>query len=173
VSTESDAEPPQANRSMTERLFRIAVMLKGLDGASQLIGGIVLLLIPPAVITGLVHVIVARDLVPVGMFAHDLQVAAEHLGSARNFAVVYLLLHGVVKLVLVYALLREVRPMYPVAAGVLALFIVYELVRAANTHSIALVVFAALDIVIVVLVLREYVLLRRRRVAESDAGTES
>jgi uncharacterized membrane protein len=158
---------------MTERLFRIAVVLKGLDGASQLVGGIVLLLVPPAVITGLVHVIVARDLLPAGRLAHDLQIAAEHLGGARNFAVAYLLLHGVIKLVLVYALLREVRPMYPVAAAVLGLFIVYELVRAAHTHSIALVVFAALDIVIVVLVLREYVLLRRRQAAEPDAGSDT
>jgi uncharacterized membrane protein len=51
---------------------------------------------------------------------------ADLTGSGRTFAVVYLVLHGLVKLGLVVALLREVRPAYPVAVGVLAAFVLYE-----------------------------------------------
>jgi uncharacterized membrane protein len=66
----------------------------------------------------------------------------------------------------VFALLKKVMPMYPVAAVVLAGFVVYELWRAVHTHSIALPFFAALDIVIIVLVMREYRQLRRERAEE-------
>jgi len=57
-------------------------------------------------------------------------------------------------------------PLYPVAAVVLGAFVVYEVYRAVNTHSIALPIFAAIDVVIIILVIREYQQLRRER-AES------
>jgi uncharacterized membrane protein len=155
--------------AMTERLFRVAVVLKGIDGGVQLIVGVLLLVIPTSVITDVAHVIITRDLLgpPDGWWAVHLQTAAEHFGDVRGFAVLYLLLHGLIKVCLVFALLRKVRPLYPVAVVVFAVFIVYELVRAAHTHSIALVVFAALDVVVVVLVVREYLLLRRERADHS------
>jgi uncharacterized membrane protein len=48
---------------------------------------------------------------------------------------------------------------------VLGAFVVYEIFRAVHTHSIALPIFAAIDIVIIVLVIREYLQLRRERAA--------
>src|SRR3712207_2275315 len=81
-------------------------------------------------------------------------------GSDRTFAVLYLTLHGVLKLGLVVALLRELRPAYPVAIGVLAVFVGFEAYRAAGTGSWALWVAAALDLVLAVLVVREYRRLR-------------
>ena len=77
-------------------------------------------------------------------------------GGDRVFAVLYLTLHGLVKLGLVVALLRELRPAYPVAIGVLTVFIGYEAYRAARTGSWALGAAAALDLLITVLVVREY-----------------
>ena len=53
-------------------------------------------------------------------------------GGDRTFAVVYLTLHGLLKLGLVVALLRELRPAYPVAIVVLMVFIGYEAYRAAR-----------------------------------------
>ena len=89
------------------------------------------------------------------------------------FAVLYLTLHGVVKLGLVVALLREVLPAYPVAVAVLAVFAVYEAYRAAHTGSVTLWVAAALDLAIALLVVREYRRLRgrRRRAGGGAPGT--
>jgi uncharacterized membrane protein len=151
----------------TDRLFRIAVAIKGLDGGVQLIAAVVLFFIPPALVTQLAHAVVTRDLLgdPNGTLAAHLQEAAGHFagGDTRSFAIFYLLLHGLIKLGLVAALLRKIMPAYPVAVLVLAAFVVYELIRAVHTHSIALPFFAALDIVIIVLVIREYLQLRRER----------
>ena len=151
----------------TDKLFRIAVTLKGLDGGIQVIGAIVLAVIPPAVIGGWAHAIVTRDLLgdQNGTLATHLSKAAADFtgGDTRTFAILYLLLHGLLKLALVIAMLRKIMPAYPIAAVVLAGFVVYELWRAVHTHSIALPFFAALDVVIIVLVLREYRQLRRER----------
>ena len=38
----------------TDRLFRIAVILKGIDGGVQLLGGLLLIVVPPAAILALV-----------------------------------------------------------------------------------------------------------------------
>jgi uncharacterized membrane protein len=168
------AEPTPADRkaASTDRLFRIAIALKGLDGGVQLIGALLLWIIPPTAITGLANAIITRDLLgdPNGGLAHHLQTAADQFaGGTRTFAIVYLLAHGVIKLALVWALVKRIRPAFPVAVVVLAAFVVYEVWRAVHTHSILLPIFAALDVVIIVLIIREYLQLR----AEHRAGAQS
>jgi uncharacterized membrane protein len=161
----------------TDRLFRIAVLLKGLDGGFQLVAGIALLFIPAKAITDFVQLIVTRDLVgnPAERLATPLQTAVQDLvgGGTRTFVIVYLLVHAVIKLGLVIALLRKVTPAYPIAAVALAVFVVFEVLRAVHTHSVALPIFAALDVLIIVLVVREYLHLRRERVAVRGLAQDS
>jgi uncharacterized membrane protein len=156
------ADGPAARR--TERLFRIAMFVKGLDGAVELIGAIALLLVPATLVNQLVADVISRDLVgsPDGFLARHLVAGtAEFASGNRTFVILYLGLHGIVKLALVVALLRRWMPAYPVAAVVLSVFVAYELYRAVRTGSVVLPVLAAVDILIIVLVVREYLLLRR------------
>ena len=149
----------------TERLFRIALLIKAVDGAAELVGALVLLAVPGAALTSLVNDVVARDLLgpPDGSLARHFEAGtAEFASGNRTFAVVYLALHGLVKLALVAALLRRWRPAYPAAAVVLGAFVVYELYRATQTGSVLLPLLAALDIAIIVLIIREYRLLPLR-----------
>jgi uncharacterized membrane protein len=161
----------QESRSdrQVDRMFAIAVAIKGIDGGLQFIGALVLMVIPPTLISGVANQIVTRDLLgdPNGTLSTHLAKAANEFanGSTRWFAIVYLLAHGVIKLVLVWALLKKVLWMFPVAVVVLAGFVVYEVWRAVHTHSIALPIFAAIDVVIIVLILREFRKLRRERAA--------
>jgi uncharacterized membrane protein len=144
---------------MTERLFRIAMIVKGVDGAAELIGAITLLLVSGGTIQTLINDVVSRDLLgpPDGSLArHFVSGTAEFASGNRTFAVVYLGLHGIVKLLLVVALLRKIRPVYPVAVVVLGLFVAYEIYRATQTGSVLLPFLAALDVAIIVLVIREY-----------------
>ena len=156
------ADVPAARR--TERLFRLAMFVKGLDGAVELIGAIVLLLVPAALVNHLVADVISRDLVgsPDGFLARHLVAGtAEFASGNRTFVILYLGLHGVVKLALVVALLRRWMPAYPVAAVVLSVFVAYELYRAVRTGSVVLPLLAAVDILIIIMVVREYLLLRR------------
>ncbi|MGH3719519.1 MAG: DUF2127 domain-containing protein [Pseudonocardiaceae bacterium] len=153
-------------RSTTERLFRVAIAMKGLDGGLQLLAGIVLIFLPAAAITRLADTVVNRELVgdPTGKLAVHLHAAADHFaGGSRSFAITYLLLHGIIKIVLVAALWRKLMAAYPIAVAALGAFVVYEVLRAIHTRSIALPIFAALDLVIIFLVVKEYLQLRRER----------
>jgi uncharacterized membrane protein len=147
----------------TERWFRVALILKGVDGAAELAAAVALLLIPAATVHRLVADVVSRDLLgPPGGFLtrHLVAGTAEFEAGNRTFVLVYLGLHGVLKLTLVWALLRKWRPAYPVAAAVLGVFVGYELLRAIHTGSLVLPFLAVLDVLVIVLVLREYRLLR-------------
>lgn len=147
-----------------ERLFRIALLVKGVDGALELAGAVLLLVVSGDLVSRLVADVLARDLIgpPDGTLArHLVSGTAEFTSGNRTFAVVYLGLHGIVKLLLVAALLRRWVRAYPVAVVVLGVFVVYEIYRAVNTGSIVLPVLAALDVAIIVLVVREYRVLRR------------
>ncbi|WP_372495433.1 DUF2127 domain-containing protein [Actinokineospora globicatena] len=147
-------------------LFRAAMAVKAIDGGAQVLGGLALAIVPTTVLTGLANDVLTRDLVGNhnGTLAHHLAGAIQDFESPRTrvFAVVFLLLHGIVKLGLVAALHRQIRPAYPVAAVVLAAFVVYEIIRSFHTGSIVLPFFAALDIITIALVLREYRLLPTR-----------
>ncbi|MGY1760916.1 DUF2127 domain-containing protein [Geodermatophilus sp. SYSU D00779] len=143
----------------TDRLLHAALLLKGLDGAVELLAGVALALVGPRELGELTQRVVAHHLLgsPRGALAERFTAGEAALsGGDRTFAVVYLTLHGLVKLGLVVALLRELRPAYPVAIGVLAVFVGYEAYRAVRTGSSALWAAAALDLAITVLVVREY-----------------
>ena len=166
----SYTEQRTSRASNTERLFKIALGVKGADGGIQLLGALLLIIVPPTVISGLANTLITRDLLgdPNGGIAKHLQTAASHFadGSSRWFAIIYLLLHGVIKLGLVLALLRKILPAYPIGITVLTAFVVYEIWRAVHSGSIALPVFATIDIVIIVMVAREYLQLRRESVRQ-------
>ncbi|MGY1681947.1 DUF2127 domain-containing protein [Geodermatophilus sp. SYSU D01176] len=143
----------------TDRLLRAALVLKGLDGAVELLAGVALAAVDPRELGVLTRRVVEHHLLgsPRGALAERFAAGEAALtGGDRTFAVVYLTLHGLVKVGLVVALLRELRPAYPVAVGVLAAFVVYEVDRAVRTGSAALWGAAALDLAIMVLVVREY-----------------
>jgi uncharacterized membrane protein len=150
--------------SRSERLFRIAMAVKGLDGLIEVVGGLTLLLVSQAEVQKVIAAVVTRDLLgpPDGSLArHFVAGTAEFASGNRTFAVLYLLLHGVLKVGLVVALLRHWLPAYPVAIVVLGLFVVYELYRATQTGSVLLPVLAVVDVAVIALVVREYRALRR------------
>jgi uncharacterized membrane protein len=154
--------------SRSERLFRIAMAFKGIDGLLELVGGITLLLVPQAEVQKAITAVVARDLLgpPDGSLArHFVAGTAEFASGDRTFAVAYLLLHGVLKIGLVVALLRHWLPAYPVAIVVLSAFVVYEVYRATRTGSVLLPVLAVVDVAVITLVVREYRALRRAQSA--------
>jgi uncharacterized membrane protein len=145
-------------------LFRVAVLVKGLDGAVELITAAVLLALPQQAVHRLVADVVTRDLLgpPDGALSrHVVAGTAEFASGNRTFVLVYLALHGVIKLALAVALLREWRAAYPVAIAVLAVFVGYEVYRAVRTGSLLLPFLAAFDVAVIVLVWREYRALRR------------
>ena len=79
------------------------------------------------------------------------------------FGAIYLLSHGLAKVVLVIALLREQLWAYPGLIALLAVFIVYQLYRLTYRVTIGLTLLTIFDVFVVGLTVREYALERRRR----------
>jgi uncharacterized membrane protein len=148
------------------RLFRWGVIVKGVDGALEVVGGIVALVIDPQTLSAAVRVLTSHELSedPADRIASLLRHVAEHVSSATTlFAGAYLLGHGLVKLLLMVGLLRERLWVFPAALGFLGVFVAYQSYRGILAHSIVLALLTALDLAVVLLVWLEYRHLRRAR----------
>ena len=76
--------------------------------------------------------------------------------ETRHFASAYLIGHGILKIFLAVTLLRERLWAFPTALSVLAIFVAYQLHRFVRTHSIVLLALTVVDLVVMVLIWREY-----------------
>lgn len=82
--------------------------------------------------------------------------------ATQHFYAIYLLSHGLVKLILVAGLLRGARWAYPTSLVVMALFVLYQLYRFSFTHDVGLILLTAFDLFVIALIWREW----RRVVSE-------
>lgn len=145
------------------RLFEIGVILKGIDGALEIIGGSLLLAISHPTLSHFVFAITRQEISedPHDLVANALRSLVAHLSvDTQTFSSIYLLVHGVIKIVLVVGLLRRKLWAYPTALGVLSLFVAYQGYRLSHTRSPALLVLTAVDLAILYLIWREYRWLR-------------
>ncbi len=153
-------EPPPASRpDGLDRTFRITVTLKGLDGLLEVIGGIALLFVSPASINHLVRWATAHELAqdPHDVIARHLLHAASQVSSSTTlYGAVYLLIHGVSKVVLVVLLLREKLWAYPWMIGLLALFVAYQSYRLTEKFTVGLTLLTLFDVFVAWLTWREY-----------------
>lgn len=146
-----------------DRTFRISLVLKGLDGLLELVGGGLALFIAPSQISGLVHLLTQRELIeePNDFVAtHLVAFANGFTVSASVFVAIYLLLHGAVKIVLVVAVLQNRLWAFPWMVAFLLVFVAYQIYQIALSFSIALILLTLFDLFIVWLTLLEY---RKRR----------
>jgi uncharacterized membrane protein len=161
-------------RNWLDRAFAVGIIGKGLNGAAELLGGLLLLILTPDQIQ---HVAVSWTRGELSEDPHDF--IATHLlhttdgltGSAVLFGAVYLLAHGVVKIVLVTALLLNKLWAYPWMIVVLLLFIGYQLYRIVLNPTAGLIGLTIFDIVIVALTWREYRQQRRDHHPETTAAS--
>lgn len=148
-------------------LFDVGVVLKGVDGALETVGGALLLFVTPEQLYRAARILTLHELTedPRDFVASHLLAAAGRLTmSAVLFGALYLLAHGLVKIGLVAALLRSRLWAYPVAIAVFLLFLAYQLYRYARTGSPPLLAVSVLDAAVVALTWVEY---RRRRATPS------
>jgi len=148
-----------------DRVFEIGIIGKGLNGVAELIGGTLLLFATPDRIH---HVLAALTQGELSEDPHDF--VATHLlhtgsgltGHALLFGAIYLLAHGIVKVVLVVALLLNKLWAYPWMIAVLVLFIGYQLYRIVLHPAVGLAALTVFDLVIVLLTWQEFKQQRRR-----------
>jgi uncharacterized membrane protein len=143
------------------RAYYVGIAVKGFDGLVELVAGIALLISP---------VILHHSLMTVMHHANNYHGIladkfAEYVGrldedlarAGLMFLIIFLIGHGIVKLTLVYCLLRRIIWAYPYALGVLWLFLIYQLyVTFQDPGSLGLWFFTVLDALIIWLVWGEW-----------------
>jgi uncharacterized membrane protein len=157
------------SESALDRTFKISISLKGLDGVLEIIGGLVLLFVAPATLHSWARSLTAHELAqdPHDYVAIHLMHSASQLSrSTTLFGAAYLLSHGIAKVVLVVALLRNQLWAYPWLIALLAVFIIYQLYRLSQRFSIGLTLLTLFDAFVLTLTILEY---RRRRKRSSPS----
>ncbi|GAA3893956.1 hypothetical protein GCM10022381_39510 [Leifsonia kafniensis] len=163
-----------ARNRRLELVYRIGLVLKGVDGLLEVVAGLLLWFAP-----GMLRSLLA-PLEQVDADDRSVRVFVAHVAGRFDsdlaqgppvFVIFFLLSHGVVKLVLVYCLLKEYRWVYPYALGVLGLFALYQLFALVRSPSVGLALLMVLDLLIIWLIWREWGALRRASTERPLADT--
>jgi uncharacterized membrane protein len=127
-----------ASESALDRTFRISIGLKGLDGLLEIVGSVVLLFVAPATLQSWARTLTAHELAQDRhdfIATHLLHSASQLSRSTTLFAAIYLLSHGIAKVVLVIALLRNQLWAYPWMIALLGIHRVPALPPQHPVHS--------------------------------------
>lgn len=156
----------QDRARLRELLFRLSVLLKGLDAILEILGAIALWLVSPGFLAAAVQFLTQDEIAedPHDLVANALRHAAARFSlSSEHFMAIYLLAHGIIKIAMVAALLRNRLWAYPAAIVVFTGFIVYQLYRFTLTGGIGLILLSAFDTFLIALIWLEYRAQRRHR----------
>lgn len=151
---------PHAKREkIFHRLFEAGIWIKGIDGLLETAGGILLLTVSLQALNS--HIIafaqsdIQRD--SGDLIGHILRHAAHQITEkSKLIAGAYLLGNGVVKVFLAACILRGKLWCYPVGIAVITLFILLQVARMAFHFSWAMFCGTFIDVLIVLLIWREY-----------------
>jgi uncharacterized membrane protein len=159
-----------------DKTFKIGLVLKGLDGILEVVGGILLLFLSPHAIEHIARTLTAHELSedPHDLIARYLLHTASHLTTSTTlFGAIYLLSHGAAKIVLVVLVLLDKLWAYPWLIVLLLAFIAYQLYRITFVHfSVGLAALTVFDAVLVWLTWREYQSKKARRPARTATGPQ-
>ncbi len=146
------------------RLFEFSVILKGIHAIIEILGGIAFFFVPTSFIT---HTLIKLSQIELFENPHDwisnhIIAFSHHLtNNSKFFIIFYLLSHGIVKLVLAIALLKDKHWAYPVSIITLIIFIIYQMYRYTFTFSIWLILLSIYDLIVLWLIWHEYKLAKK------------
>jgi uncharacterized membrane protein len=153
-------------RRILHRFFELGILFKGIDGGLELVGGLLLVFLSPAAINRVVFFFLEEELKedPTDLLANLLLHTARSTIEFRVPASVFLIVHGIVKLVLVGGLATNRLWSYSVAILVFAGFTIYQFYQLSQQYSLFLEIVTILDVIFILLVIAEY---RHMRVART------
>lgn len=156
-----------SHENLREMSFRVSVALKGLNAVLEIAGGAALATVSPAFILHVIALLtqaqISQD--PRDLVANYLRRAVGQLSLwGEHFVAIYLLSHGVIKLGLVWALLKRKLWAYPLSMIVFGGFVVYQLYRFTFTHGWGLIALSVFDAVVIGSIYLEYRALRPRAI---------
>ena len=135
--------------------FNAMLLGKSIFAFVEFFSGLLLIFIPLDLIKSTIqHLAASIAFAPLSSMITN---AGERLTSdATLFAVIYLLLHGALKLVTLALLWRKILWSYPLSIVLLVGFITYQMFEFFNHGAISMLVLCVVDLVMIALTLLEY-----------------
>ena len=149
--------------------FEAGILIKGINGILEIVGGFLLLYLNPKRMGRLIAVLTQHELSknPNNLVANALLHFSQSFSiSAQTFGAFYLISHGVVKCILVILLWQKKLWAYPLTIASLVLFIVYQIYRCFVHMSVPLILLTVFDIIMIVLTFIEYKRVKEKRPAQ-------
>lgn len=148
----------QKREKIIHEVFTFGVLLKGLNAVLEIIGGIVFYF------GGDKLILFVQELIQSELLEEPQDPLASYLkkyistitASTELFVLIYLLSHGIIKLLLIMGLLRSKLWAYPSSIVVFALFVIYQIYRYSYTYSPFLIILSIFDIILIWLTWHEY-----------------
>lgn len=145
--------------SIIHKSFEIGILIKGIDGVLEIIGGTLLIFLNPGRLNKLITLLTQHELSedPNDIISNFMiKMSSSFSISTQHFGIFYLISHGLVKLILVILLWKKKIWAYPLTVIFLMLFILYQIYRYTISQSIGLILLTIFDIIMIVLTLIEY-----------------
>ncbi len=143
--------------------FRISIFIKGAISLAETLAGIALLFIPVSYFLNLLALYAEAELrEDSGGFiaSHLLQLSQQAALISGTFIALYLLSRGLVKVLLIWAMLKNQLWAYPASLVVIGLFVLYQVYQIATLHSWLVVLLTLFDLVVMYFIWREYEVLK-------------
>jgi uncharacterized membrane protein len=145
--------------TLLDKFYEVGILIKGIDGTLELIGGVLLLTLSSGTILHLTNWLTQSELSedPHSFVAsHILHVGMRLANGHTAFAAAFLLVHGAVKVGLVTCLLLNKLWAYPVAVVALAGLLVFQMYQLIVSPTFGMTFLTVLDVAIIWLVWREW-----------------
>ena len=146
--------------TLLDKIFEGSLIIKGVTGALEFIGGFLLLFFDPSIVHDFLVLVTQKELIedPHDMVANFLLQSTQHLlEGGKTFLIVYLWIHALIKLIAVIGILRNQLWAYPfslITLGALMLYQVYSIIFV--NVSIGMILLTAFDVFILWMIWREW-----------------
>ncbi|MGB6877188.1 MAG: DUF2127 domain-containing protein [Candidatus Acidiferrales bacterium] len=158
--------------TLLDRSFQASITIKGIDGLLEIVGAFLFLTATPTRVNSLIDFFTFHALSrnPNAFLASHLLHASQAITAhAHYFIFLYLLSHGLAKVVLVVALWCNRMWAYPAMIILLALFILYQLYRMTFAPTAFLAVLTIFDAAVIWLTVEEYKKQKMKRTIKTEA----
>lgn len=140
-------------------IYKIAILLKGINGIFEVILGIVIAFISSTQVYKIISRILHHELTtdPSDFIANYILSFVQGVSfGTKEFIAAYIFIHGVINLGLFYTVWNKKMHFYPIAIIILVLLAVYQVFRLLHKFSILLAVITIIDFAIIFFVVNEY-----------------
>lgn len=148
-----------------QTLFTLSIILKGIDGVVELVGGLVFVILKKQHILDIIFGFLNYDLFKIPnetILEWVTYVSNELTTSVKILISMILICNGVIKIVLSINLLLKNLVAFPISIAFLIILLIYQIIQTFYTPSLFLNLFNVFDFIVILLIWREYTRLKKQ-----------